>query len=203
MVGLDLDTDRRMPPIEDTPIFQDVILRQVESLYVSCDLLPTETLFPKSFIDKQPSLKELEVDPNGVGTFSVLKALLLHPRVNVCIPDPSLGSNLNSLTIIRVHTFAWNSDGRGWSAFIDALPGLKCLELFIDDTDRIWTDGKEDPGASGDYFLGLKTRIIEYGIIFAYDYGSRFLTHSTSANRFVSLMIRDIMMIRNTDCAYT
>ena len=199
---MDLDADDNVPPIEDVPLFRDVAIGQLESLRVSSTLHPSEILFPKLFIDNQPSLKELEVDFNNVGTFSVLKALLLHPRVNVCIPDPSLGSNLNSLTIIRVHTFAWNSDGRGWSAFIDALPGLKCLELFIDDRDRIWTDGKEDPGASGDYFLGLKTRIIEYGIIFAYDYGSRFLTHSTSANRFVSLMIRDIMMIRNTDCAY-
>ena len=196
MLDLDLDADDETSPIEDTPVFRDVILRQLESLRVSCELYSTEVLFPESFIDKQPSLKELEVDPTGVGTFSFLKALLLHPRVDVCIPVSSLGNNLNSLRIIRIHTFAWNSEGHEWSAFINALPNLKCLEIFIDDRNRVWTDGQEDPGGSGDYLLGLKARIIEYGIGFTYEYGSRFLTHSTSTNRFVSCVIRDIMMIR-------
>ena len=193
ILNLDLDADDNIPPIEDVPLFRDVTIGQLETLRVSSKLHPSEILFPKLFIDNQPSLKELEVDSNNVGTFSVLKALLLSPRYDKCSPDSFLGNDLKSLTILRIHTFSWISDGRRWSPFIDAIPGLQCLEILLDDKNRDESD--DEAGDIGDYLLGLKTRIIEYGIAFDSKYDRKW-ANCTSTTRFVSCKFHIRMLIR-------
>ena len=170
-LDLDLKVNRGIPPFETSLVPSDVVFEKLESLRVTTLLDRFDKLFPIGLLDSQPSLKELEINSKNVRVFRTLKGLLVRSRVGGdCFPESSVGSQFDSLSILRIHTFSWTYEGYNWTAFINALPGLKCLEIFR----SYRVGGSKDPKTGGFYYClsGLETKVIEYGIDFGAQYAS-------------------------------